>query len=156
MCFCHRVTFLLQVKGTLYTRDPPVKTELMLSYIRVCFIFFQTRWKTCHNNKPLFHPGQLENYVTTEMTSFGYDTEPAPALRNLGEAVTAWMGTHSAMNPTRFISKWLSDCRDILKMKNEAAAATSSEATDHPRSLISETNHAGPNKTTMGVTGEQF
>lgn len=91
--FCLRITFLVQVKGTLYPSDTPVKTELILPYIHACFIFFQTQWKTCHYNKPLFHPGQLENYVMIEMTSYSYDTEPAAALRNLGEAVTAWMRT---------------------------------------------------------------
>lgn len=89
--FCLRITFLVQVKGTLYPSDTPVKTELILPHIHACFIFFQTQWKTCHYNKPLFHPGQLENYVMIEMTSYSYDTEPAAALRNLGEAVTAWM-----------------------------------------------------------------
>ena len=40
--------------------------------------------------------------------------------------------------------------------ENETAAAISSEAIDHSTFLISETNHIGQNKTTMGVEREQF
>lgn len=129
------VTFLLQVKGTLYPSDTPVKTELILSYIRVCFIFFQTRWKTRENNKPLFHPGQLENYVILKW----HHSATTPSQRLLWEIrVRQWQHGrehHSSMNPAPYVSKWLFHCHDILKMKLQQLCHLRQLITQHPLSL---------------------
>lgn len=146
ICLCHVVAFLLQLKGTLYPSDTPVKTELILSYIHVCFIFFQTQWKTCHNNKPLFHPGSWK--ITLWLKWHHSATTPSQQLC-WEIRVRQWQQgceCHSAMNPTLSISKWLFHCQDIQKVKLRQLPRLRPLITQHPLSL---------KLTTLAKTGQE-